>query len=102
RQRTNAPVERAYVTMLARTHRNFVHVTTHAFVSRKIIIDHFARFLTTDTDALRQTPGLDRVSDREVDDLGKPARFLQLFVGLCFEDQPRRARVYIFAVFESI
>src|ERR1700681_3621245 len=63
-QRTNASIEGTHIAMFAGLHRNFVHITAHAFVRRVVVIDYFARFLSRDADALRQSPGLDRVSDR--------------------------------------
>ena len=75
-QRANAPIKGTNITVLARLHWNLVHVTAHTFVGCVIIVDDFARFLPADTDALRQTPGFDRVSNRKVYNLGKASRFL--------------------------
>ena len=91
RQRTNPAIQRSHISMFARLHGNLIHVTAHAFVSRVIIVDHLAGFLTTDADALRQTPGLDRISDGEVHDLGKTSRFFQLFIGLRFALRPKKS-----------
>src|SRR5215213_9669517 len=82
--------------MLARTNRDFLHVTSHAFVSVVVILDDFLRFHSRDSDALRQAPRLDRISDSKVDYLGKPARLFELFGSLRAEDESRRARVDVF------
>ena len=49
---TNSSVKRSHVSVLTSLHRNLVHVATHAFVGFIVIIDHFARFLAADADAL--------------------------------------------------
>src|SRR5437016_9016304 len=75
-QRTDAPVQRAHKSVFAGLHRDFIHVAAHAFVSRVIIVYHFARFLSRNADALGQTPWLDRVSNCEVHDLSEASSFL--------------------------
>src|SRR5687768_2049597 len=83
--------------MLASANRHLFHVTANAFVSVVIILDDFLRFLPGNSDALRQAPRFDSISDGEVNDLGKPASFFKLLICLRAEDETSSARVNVFA-----
>src|SRR5258705_4778196 len=102
RQRTNATVDRTYVTMFACAGRNFIHVTANSFVGVVVVCYHFLCFLPTDANSLRQTPWFNRVGDGKVDDLGEPTGLPEFLIGVSTEHQSRGAIMNIFAFLKSL